>query len=749
MNMARCMIFASGLPLNIWGDAVEYAAYILNRAPTNSNAERMSPMKVLTDQTPSLGEIVVFGSPCTVYRDPKKKNFAPRGQKGIIIGIDEETKGYRVYLPKDKVVVVSQHVQNIETLNKTQNKQVQELYLQNPTSLEDNDSARDQVQEGGNTRYQDLEEATSRKDQTQNMEKRTPWTRKKKVVTRSASKNKRSSQGQRTESSAMDTDVVNVVTTSDPRNFGEAMRSSHKEGWMKAISEELQALENNGVWSIMKAPKDIRALHSKWVFKTKRDAEGGIERLKARLVACGNEQVFGVNYGVTFAAVIDMSSVKMIFALARKWKAPAKHGDVPNAYVKADKEDNLDIYIHVPQGMQIAEDLKKKIGVSQNNEIVLELKKALYGLKQAGRLWSKLLHQKLVDIGFKQSLTDMCVYFRWTHGHLLIVGVYVDDLLVTGSDQGSVNSFFDELNSLSVKDLGCARKFLGMHIQYNDENGYTFDQEVGIMDMLKEHGLEMGHSVRVPITQDWNDNEESVAVPLPVFGGDGVVTVKVFQSLVGSLLWISRCTRPDIAFAVHKASRRTHKPTMGDYKLAKKIARYLSGTKTLRLSMIGREDEPELLQVVGYSDADFAADKGDRKSVTGGLITIDGMPVIWMCKKQGGVSLSTMEAEFTAASIMARELLGIRELLQELDLRFEEPIPLRVDNQAALKQLDGERASAKAKHIDVRIKFVGDFATRGIIKPEYRETSSIPADILTKALAAPRLVEMRQVIGLK
>ena len=83
-------------------------------------------------------------------------------------------------------------------------------------------------------------------------------------------------------------------------------------------------------------------------------------------------------------------------------------------------------------------------------------------------------------------------------------------------------------------------------------------------------------------------------MPLPVFGGDGVVTVKVFQSLVGSLLWISRCTRPDIAFAVHKASRRTNNPTMGDYKLAKKIARYLSGTKTLRLSMIERDDEPEV-----------------------------------------------------------------------------------------------------------------------------------------------------------
>ncbi|CAI5730849.1 unnamed protein product [Peronospora farinosa] len=341
----------------------------------------------------------------------------------------------------------------------------------------------------------------------------------------------------------------------------------------------------------------------------------------------------------------------------------------------------------------------------------------------------------------------MCVYFRWKKQRILIVGVYVDDLIVTGMDQRAVDNFFGELISLSVKDLGPARKFLGMRIQYEEEKGYNFDQEVGILDMLKEHGLEMAHGVRVPITSDWNDTENAMLQLLPVSGGDGI-TVKKFQSIAGSLLWISRCNRPDIAFAVHKASRRTHQPTMGDWKLAKRIAMYLSGTKKLRLSMVGNGDDSNVLQVVGYSDADFAADKCDRKSVTGGLITVDNIPVSWMCKKQGGVSLSTMEAEFTAASLMARELLGVRELLQELNLKLEEPMPLRVDNQAALKQLDGERASAKAKHIDVRIKFVGCFTKRGIIKPEYRETGSMPADILTKALAAPRLDELRQVIGL-
>ena len=116
MNMARCMIVASGLAFHFWGDMVEYDAYSIKRTPTNSFDERMSPMKVMTDQIPSLGDIAVFGSPFTVYRNPKKK-FAPRGQKRIIIGIVEETKGYRVKLPKNNAVVFSQHVQKIETLN--------------------------------------------------------------------------------------------------------------------------------------------------------------------------------------------------------------------------------------------------------------------------------------------------------------------------------------------------------------------------------------------------------------------------------------------------------------------------------------------------------------------------------------------------------------------------------------------------------------------------------------------------------
>ncbi|KAG3113241.1 hypothetical protein PI125_g7506 [Phytophthora idaei] len=107
-----------------------------------------------------------------------------------------------------------------------------------------------------------------------------------------------------------------------------------------------------------------------------------------------------------------MSGAKLILVLARKWRVPAKHGAVPNANVKADKEADLDHFMRMSQGMKVSEEIRTQLGAGPKSEIVLELKKAFYRLKQVGRLWSKLLHHKLKNIGFDQSLVDMCVQGR-------------------------------------------------------------------------------------------------------------------------------------------------------------------------------------------------------------------------------------------------------------------------------------------------------------------------------------------------
>uniref|UniRef100_A0AAV1TE09 Polyprotein n=1 Tax=Peronospora matthiolae TaxID=2874970 RepID=A0AAV1TE09_9STRA len=124
------------------------------------------------------------------------------------------------------------------------------------------------------------------------------------------------------------------------------------------------------------------------------------------------------------------------------------------------------------------------------------------------------------------------------------------------------------------------------------------------------------------------------------------------------------------------------------------------------------------------------------------------MAISWSAKKQGGVSLSTMEAEFVAASEIARELLGVREMLIEIGMAPELPMLMHVDNQAAIRQLEGEASSLKAKHIDVRVKFACDFARRGIVRAQYVRSELMLADLLTKALDPHKLATMRTLVHL-
>ncbi|CAI5739088.1 unnamed protein product [Peronospora destructor] len=157
--------------------------------------------------------------------------------------------------------------------------------------------------------------------------------------------------------------------------------------------------------------------------------------------------------------------------------------------------------------------------------------------------------------------------------------------------------------------------------------------------------------------------------------------------------------------------------------MAKKITRYLVGTKGMQFEMRTGAKDNLAITLESYSDADFA----DKKSLTGAMVLLNGMPVSWAAKKRGGVSLSTIEAEFVAASETARELLGIREMLMEIK---------------------GESSSSRAKHIDVRLKFIKDFARRGILEPCYVRSEMMLADLLTKPVDQHKLAKLRSQVGL-
>ncbi|KAE9302338.1 hypothetical protein PR003_g22284 [Phytophthora rubi] len=641
LNMARCMLFASGLPLKFWGYAVEYAAYVLNRSACSANTRRMSPIEVLTGKCPDMGGIVTFGSPCTVNRDPGKRAWQPRAEVGMIVGKNDETKGFKVYIPKDMVVVTTQHIENVETLDTKQNVQLQALLKREDPELWRS--------------IEEREEATQQKEKAPKKKKKQVKSKKNKKKahgTDDVGENAEGDQGSvgageqlaPTAASAapaarmqtrhmgakhVPVQVVHAVVTPDPRNYREAMRDARANKWKEAIKVEFVALESNNTWEVVARPRNSKLLHT---------------------------EEYGIDYIVTFSAVLDMTTGKLIFVMAHVWGVPARHGDVPSAYVKAGKEEGLEIYLYIPDGMEIPDELLALLG-------------------------NRFLHKILVKLGFCQSYTGGCLYYKRDAGGVTLVGVYVDDLLVTGTSNARVDAFFEDMAVLELKDLGVVSKFLGIGFEYDKDKGWLLEQRQVILGMLDKFGLSEASAVRVPIGGEHENDVDGELLPNDGAGSPQRPTVKTFQSLVGSLLWIARCTRPDIAYAVHRVTRRTHEPRVSDWRLVKKIARYLKGTVDTKFAMHAPRGgmSEDTIVVEGYSDADFAGDRVDRKSVSGGVLMVCGMVVGWICKKQSSVALSTMEAEFVAASQVTAEMLGIVELLSEIGIKVKVPYKLHVD----------------------------------------------------------------------
>ena len=221
------MIFASRQPLTFRSDAVEYAAYILNRSPTSANAKRASPIEVLTKQVPDLRDTVVFGFICSVYREPGNNLLAQRAQVGVIIGRSDETKGFRVFLQKENKVTITQHVRNVETLSAEQNGQLQRALEYEDLAVEPAATATTSKES------QAADDAASRTIRS-GKKKSKSWTRE---SHRTCGATKRAHSAGYQEKPTSDDSVVSYLYECDPKNYGEALCSTKREGWKRPCAK--------------------------------------------------------------------------------------------------------------------------------------------------------------------------------------------------------------------------------------------------------------------------------------------------------------------------------------------------------------------------------------------------------------------------------------------------------------------------------------------------------------------------------
>ncbi|MCO5561003.1 hypothetical protein L7F22_014623 [Adiantum nelumboides] len=200
--------------------------------------------------------------------------------------------------------------------------------------------------------------------------------------------------------------------------------------WESAMDDEMDALVKNDTWDLVCLPSGKKAIGSKWVYKVKCKSDGSVERYKARLVAKGYAQTKGLDYDETFSLVAKMTTLKLVIAMASMFGCKLRQMDVNNAFLNGDLEE--EVYMIHPEGYQH----------SEFPYYVCRLKKALYGLKQAPRAWCEKITRFLKKIGFKQSTADHSLFLKHVDGEIVVIVLYVDDLILTGShDEHILRSF--------------------------------------------------------------------------------------------------------------------------------------------------------------------------------------------------------------------------------------------------------------------------------------------------------------------
>ncbi|GLI65929.1 hypothetical protein VaNZ11_009594, partial [Volvox africanus] len=401
--------------------------------------------------------------------------------------------------------------------------------------------------------------------------------------------------------------------------------------------------------------------------------------------------------------------------------------DVKTAFLNGDLEE--EIYTVQPPGFE-----------SGGPGLVCRLHKALYGLRQASRAWNKTLHEKLIQMGFEVSNADPSLYIRRDlDGQICTyLLVYVDDVLIASHDEQTVLEVKEEIKQLyECRDMGEAEVFLGLVIKRDRETRtLTVSQEHMIHELIERYGMVNADPRSIPMSPG----------TILMRAADGEVLDRSqypYIELVGSLMYITNCTRPDIAQAVGVLTRHMSAPTEQHWRAAKAVVRFLLATPQCGIVFGGERVEEGL---IGYTDSDYAGCIESRKSTGGYVFTLHGGSVSWSSRLQRTVTSSTMEAEYVAASEATKEALWLRLLLSELGYSLR-PTTINCDSQSAIKITKNPVISGKSKHIAVRYHMVREQVARGAVVMEDCRSDDMVADILTKPLPLEKFAKHQKSMG--
>lgn len=518
-------------------------------------------------------------------------------------------------------------------------------------------------------------------------------------------------------------EALMALIAEDPKTAKEALEGKDSIGWQQAMQDELDSFVKNDVVETCVLPSGKNTIGTGWVLRIKRYPNGEINKLKARIVCHGYSQRRGIDFTETFASVVRMDSIRILLAIAAHEKLVLKQCDVKSTFLYGEIEE--EIYVRPPDEVDIDEGK------------VWKLRKSLYGLKQSPRNWNKKFNELVTTFGLTRSIADPCIYYGNGQKGRLLLAVYVDDILVAGHQVDVVIELLDFMKAafeIKIEEPTC---FLGLELNVDRKSGcICLNQEGYIHNMLTRFGMENCKRALTPgevqVKEHQKNVDETPGVLFP------------YRMAIGCLLYAATHTRPDISFQVNHAARAVEAPTPHNVKEVKRIFRYLKGTMSVGIQFGEGHNE-----VVGYCDSDYAGCPDTAKSTYGHVFVLNGGPISWESRKSTIVADSTTVAELQAAYEALKQAIWIRDLMKELMTSLEGPTMLYCDNEAAVKLSKSEEIKKKTKHVNVRFNFLRQAVGENIVEVKHICGTENPADMLTKPLSRPKLLNCCNILNIE
>lgn len=709
VERARCLLFDAGLDKKFWAEATNTAVYLRNRSVASGLNDK-TPYELWHKRKPDLSHVRIFGSEVMVHIPKEKRlKWDTKSKKHILVGFSENVKGYRVYDPTKRCVNISRDVIIHENLDRN-------CIMDESVSVSVGDAIQTEQQSSSHImKEEEIKEESPdlsiSDSQYHNADLDTMSTECQKQEEKLTSPEP---VVKRTRKQPERYGYTNMCTTSspgfsgDPITIQEALNSSDRDKWIEAMKDELQAFQENEAWvQVSELPPDKTLVQCKWVYKRKLNSDNSV-RYRARLVAKGFTQKLGIDYQETFSPVVRHSTLKLLFALSVQLNFDVTHLDVKTAFLNGYLKE--DIYMVQPD---------INCDPSSKNKIV-KLKKAIYGLKQSSRCWYERVEQCLCELGFQKNKIEPCLFSKTGSDNVkIIIALYVDDFFVFSNSKSETENLISVLSSkFKIKNLGQVQHCLGMRVKIDKNcNVITIDQEQYVEELLAKFNMQSCKFASTPMECKLNiEKSDTCNNEIP------------FQQLIGSLMYLSVLTRPDISFSVSFLSQFNKCYTNVHWNYAKRILRYLNKTKNYCLKYVKGKAELE-----GFVDSDWGSSCIDRKSYTGFCFLMSGSAISWESRKQRTVALSSMEAEYMSIAEACKEAIYLKSLLSEL-VGSSSTVLLYNDSQSAQKLVANYVCHRKSKHIDIRYHFIKDAVNDKIIDLKYLPTTDMPADVLTKAL---------------